>query len=59
MDFSIKMDWKNEFIHFQNQDKSIAIVNFALRVYFFVSQSQTLPSKNALSDGRRRQDTED
>ena len=33
MDFFMKMDGKNVFIHFQNQDKTIANVNFALRVF--------------------------
>ena len=41
----MKMDGKNEFIHSQNQDNSIVNVKFALRVYFFVSQSETLPSE--------------
>ena len=31
----MEMDWKNEFIDFQNQDKPIANVNFALRVYMY------------------------
>ena len=29
----MKMDWKNELIYFQSQDKSIANANFALRVF--------------------------
>ena len=33
MDFSMKMDWKNEIIRFQNPEQSIANVNFALTVF--------------------------
>ena len=52
MDVSMKMDLKNEFIHFHNQDKSIANVNFALSLFLrFSARNVALENMHSVMAG--------
>ena len=59
MDFSIKVDWKKRVYSFSELRQINRNRKFCIESLFLRFSVTNVALKNALSDGRRRQDTED